>query len=484
MQTAIEAGGRTLEGLSLAMADMSYLSTLRLSRAESGRLLLIVPAFPPVLSPATHRPMKLVKYLPRHGITPFVLTCAPGPEATLDRQLLTEVAHAHCRRVSVLDLASIGKRLAGARWVASTPAASKHHPGRGRVLKAMLGIRNCLMFPDHLGISVPKFCRAGHELILRERIQAICTSGPHHSVHLVGLWLKHRLRVPCWIADFRDAWVSDPKMTFPSRFHLWANQKLESAVVRAADAVVTVSECMRSDFLKRYPKLRPDKFRTIYNGFDESDFQGVKAQRFPEDAIHIVHAGTIHERSGADHVIAALGEVVAGDRALADQVRLELVGQVHPSAWDAISDTIDKWELSRVIQFRGCLPHREAVAQILGASGLLLITGPGREVVTTKVFEYIRAGLPILAICEPDAEVKRILCSAGADFTWADRNNAKGIRNVLRSWCRRLLLQDESDSRRLDQQSLTMQYSREHAAGEFARLIRAVIRRRKGGDVL
>lgn len=449
-------------------------------RGCAGRpgFLLITPVYPPVASPGTFRPLKLVKYLPEFGFTPQVLTQAVARGASLDRDLLSEVALIQCTRVQMpLDLSAVGRRWAQAPWISRAMVTRDNGRPRRHLMRLLLRMRDYVMLPDHLVTGVPKLCWAANDIVKSRGIRVICTTGPHHSIHLVGLWLKRRLRAPCWIADFRDAWVTDPKNTFPTRYHRWFNAQLEARVVQLADAVVTVSAAMRADFLARYPTLSAAKFHTIYNGYDESDFSGVRPVSHGDGRVHVVHTGTVYERSGMDQVIGCLGRVLQADPALARRVRFDFVGQVHPAAWQALRACLDEWVLHDVVQFHGSVSHREAISRMLGADLLLLVTGPGREVVTTKVFEYMRAGNPIVLIADAEAEVRRMLDSAAIRHWFAERSHPGQIGN-----CFRQVLQATAPDRgglpdRVERHPASQAFSRREAAFQFAEVARCVLTR-------
>jgi glycosyltransferase involved in cell wall biosynthesis len=459
----------------MAAPDQNDAAEVSSARPAACRLLLITPAYPPMLSPATHRPAKLARYLPAYGVEPVVLTLASPAGSAVDEAALSELNHVPCIRIaSPLDLAALGRRLGRAQWVKDSQASGRPRAG---VMRCLLTMRDLLLLPDHRVTCLPALWSAAASAVASRSIDTVYTTGPHHSVHLVGLHLKRRLPRLCWIAEFRDAWVNDPKMVLPTRIHRWINTGLERAVLQGADAIVTVTRYMREDFLARYPGLPAEAMHVIYNGFDECDFADVAPLRHNDGRIHIVHTGTIYERAGADNVVGCLGEALRGRGERGPQVRLDLVGTVHPAAWRVLQRQVERYQLADVVRFHGCVPHRQAIAHMLGADQLLLITGPGREVVTTKVFEYMRSGHPILAVCEPASEVREILAGANVPYRAVDRNRPSQLVAAFQ-----MILDMDGASQRpvADRGDGRLAFSRQAIARQTADLVRRLLASRQG----
>jgi glycosyltransferase involved in cell wall biosynthesis len=167
---------------------------------------------------------------------------------------------------------------------------------------------------------------------------------------------------------------------------------------------------MRRQFLARYPELSPTRFITLPNGFDPADFDGVSpAER--DGRFTIVYTGSLYgERQSARPFLTALRRALDHSLIPRTDIRLRFVGNTGYEA----SNLVKGWGLDDVVQFTGYLPHAEMIPHQLCADVLLLIigSGPGSEVVFTgKIFEYMAAGKPVLALV-PEGAAADLLTEA------------------------------------------------------------------------
>lgn len=362
--------------------------------ADSRRgLLMVAFHFPPDnSSTGVLRSLKFARHLLDLGWRSHVLSVDPDMYADCDRALEAQIpAQIPVQRLPCHD--------AKQRW-----SIAGRYP-------AIVGV------PDRFGSWRQPAVRAGRALIRQGVVQAIYSTYPVPSAHLIALTLKRHSGLP-WIADFRDPWAGGGGRGWRYRIDAW----LESRVVAAADCVLANTEAAREDFLARYPRLPPERFVTLPNGYDETDFQDLPAP--DRDHFHIVYPGSVN-RSNRDPapLLRAVGALLRADRLPRALTRITLLGcgpagnqpWLHELlATEGLTD-ITRIEVSRV-------PYRDSLER-LARAGLLVVlneaaTDTGgdlayaRLMVPAKVYEYLRLGRPFLVLCGEGA-VARLLARTG-----------------------------------------------------------------------
>jgi glycosyltransferase involved in cell wall biosynthesis len=178
---------------------------------------------------------------------------------------------------------------------------------------------------------------------------------------------------------------------------------LERAVVGRADAVVGISEAMVEDLRARYGVAA----ELISNGWDP-DMADVTsaAPPAPKATFTFLHAGTVTGESGRDPrlLLSAFEHIVKADPSLATRLEVVFVGRA----------TSDDLSLLRepghaaFVRYAGFVDRADAVAMQRKADALLLLTSSRTSEATGKIFEYLGAGRPIIALAEGN-EAARII---------------------------------------------------------------------------
>jgi glycosyltransferase involved in cell wall biosynthesis len=341
------------------------------------KVLIVAYYFPPFGGAGVQRTLKFVRYLPESGWLPAVLTVQGQVAHPRDPSLEAEIPqNVSVNRTRALLLPS---------WF----------PWRLRNFVA----RWLLLVDQQLG-WFPFAVRRAREIISQERIEAIYTTSAPPTAHLIGLWLKKRTALP-WVADFRDPWLGSPSIRYPTPLHERAIGWLEGHVTGAADHIVVVSEPMRQALLSRHDQLDPERASTLPNGYDPEDFEQSEPLGQECDRLGIVYAGSFYAQARTPHSFLRAVRTVLNDGGIPPQkLRIRLVGNVG----QACKEQIQALGLGDVVQITGYLPHLQSIGYLLGADLLLLIvgSGPGSEAVFTgKLFEYLAAGKPILALAPP-----------------------------------------------------------------------------------
>jgi glycosyltransferase involved in cell wall biosynthesis len=256
-------------------------------------LLMVTAHFPPSNSVGAVRPANFVKYLAEFGWQAVVLTPDRGQRDRNEQP---------SRPVYYAAYPTLERAFSLARRYVRKPKPSKAAGAQESVVISLDGRRQLivdwLMIPD-AGLSwVPFGLTTAMKIAEAHPIDAIMTTAPEFSCHLIGLILARRLRRP-WIAEFRDPWLSSPFINFPSGLHRKVHAWLEQRVISSASHLVVTTEFIGQDLSNRYAGHPPGKFTVIHNGYDPEDFKGLKSRRDHEDKlIYIAHSGSFYgERS-------------------------------------------------------------------------------------------------------------------------------------------------------------------------------------------
>jgi len=361
------------------------------------RVLLIAFHFPPLNSSSgLQRPLSLARYLPARGWQPAVLTASVGAyESTEPASVAALPADLVIVRSMALD-------------------AARHLALRG-------------WYPDWLGIpdrwatwllsAVP----AGLRLIRRFRPGVIWSTYPLSTTHLIGLAL-HRLSGLHWVADFRDPMVEHLNGEwFPGDARLRrARLRIEKLVARHAAAVTFCTDSARQIYLERHPERKEGQLAVVIaNGFDPEPFEVVEAEslarQFPEvprRRLTLVHSGTLYP--GPDRDPGAFLAAVRGLRsrgALPDNLRIVLRATGYDHTYRPL---IERLALTDIVELAPPVSYRVALREMLDADGLLLFQGhTSNPAIPAKVYEYLRARRPILALVDAAGETATLLRRAG-----------------------------------------------------------------------
>jgi glycosyltransferase involved in cell wall biosynthesis len=235
------------------------------------------------------------------------------------------------------------------------------------------------------------------------------SSAPPWSGQVVALRLARTCSIP-WVADFRDPWARAPWREDRPRYTKWAARHLERRVVRRADAVVFTTQANCEEFAVHYGAAAAARFHVIPNGCDPSEFDGIEA--VPEAGRFVLlHAGSLYGGRNPLPLCQVLARLFAEGKLDRTTFRLRLLGPVNPSGID-VRAACDRLGLGDVVEIAGRVPRKESLRQMLSASALLLLQ-PGHTVsVPGKLYEYLAAGRPILAIAE-EGEIADLVRASG-----------------------------------------------------------------------
>ncbi|RPI00931.1 MAG: hypothetical protein EHM72_07830 [Calditrichaeota bacterium] len=347
------------------------------------RLLLISYYFPPLGLGGTQRVAKFVKYLPLYGWQPTVVTVKTIAYWASDLSLMRDVAAAEIVRTESLD----PQRLL-ARWRRNKGHVAGLRRDNSAAAFVYQNILSRIFTPDNKILWRPCALSAIAGLMRRSQFDAVMTTSPPHSVHLIGLKVAQKYKLP-WLADFRDGWAGSHVVYEPNRRYYHRNLILQNKVVSSANAVVTCSPGIESSLCSR--ESQRSKFHLITNGFDEEDFPQMMEKRERRDDFTLCYCGTINKWANPAPFLKALKQALAIEPPLTQKLTVQFIGL---DTLGSLAADVDRLGLSGVVQIMGHLPHDRAVAEMSRADALLLLA-QARETDTFipgKTFEYIGSG--------------------------------------------------------------------------------------------
>lgn len=410
------------------------------------RVLMIAFHFPPLRgSSGIQRTLKFAQYLLQFGWTPVVVSAHPRAyDNSGDDQMRDIPPEVEVHRAFALDTA-------------------RHLSIKGRY-SAWLAL------PDRWVSWVFGAVPAGLRLIRTHRPQVIWSTYPIATAHLIGLCL-HRLTGLPWIADLRDPMTDEgyPSNPLTRRAYLWIEQRTIRYCTRA---VCTTPGAIKT-YARRFPDAPTEKFCLIENGYDEENFAQAEQQAPPRKAasggpLILVHSGVIYP-SERDPVplFQAIAALLAAGTVSPANFSLVLRATGHD---DYLATLIAEHGIGGVVTLAPHISYREALAEMLGAGGLLVLQASNcNHQVPAKLYEYLRARRPILALTDPTGDTAAALRNAGVD-TIAPLDSKSAIMTELA----RFIALAHAGTAPLARETAIVANSRRARAGALAAVLDAV----------
>jgi glycosyltransferase involved in cell wall biosynthesis len=347
------------------------------------KVLIVTYYWPPSGGSGVQRWLKFVKYLPSFGITPYVFTPQNPSFDLRDESLVKDIPpEAKVIRFPIWEpFGGLGKTH---RSESKQKSFSK---------KITIWLRGNLIYPDPRIFWVRPSVKFLNDFLKENNINTIITTGPPHSIHLIGKRLKKKNPRLKWVADFRDPWSEWGVLLsfYPSLLARSIHRRMERKVLCGADRVLTITPF----YNKQLAKLSGRKINLIPNGFDESDFDGLQVQRTEKFTIR--HVGLVNLACNPIPFMNAMKELIEESSLSLSHVEIIFTGQVNMDFMEFVKR--DEC-LSKITVFQPHIQHSDLI-KLYGDSFILLLilTGykDGEGFLPGKLFEYLATGLPILA---------------------------------------------------------------------------------------
>ncbi|GAA3606722.1 glycosyltransferase family 4 protein [Flavivirga amylovorans] len=384
------------------------------------KVLIISYYWPPSGGPGVQRWLKFVKYLPEFHIDPIVYIPEAPNYPLVDESLVSEIPN----NVTVLKYPiKEPYKLAGLFSKKSSKTISKgiipDYKKQSFIEKVMLYIRGNFFIPDaRIGWVKPSVVYLS-KYILENNIDTIITTGPPHSLHLIGLQLKKDLGVE-WLADFRDPWTTigyhkQLKLTKASKEK---HKVLEKKVLNTASQIIVTSFTTKKEF----QEITSQPIEVITNGYDYETTTAFEL----DSKFSIAHIGSLLSKRNPDVLWSVLSDLRKENDDFLKDFQLNFIGAVSVDVLESIRNN----DLSDCVNEVGYVSHKEAIACQKKSQVLLLIEIDSEDtkcIIPGKLFEYMVSNRPIMAIGPNGSDVEKIIkeTNTGVYFNYDDYESLK-----------------------------------------------------------
>lgn len=351
------------------------------------KVMLITYHFPPSAASGAFRLLGFARHLPTFGWQPLVVAPPTLPWEPIDPLLVDDIPD-------------------------SAIVHNVPYPiGAPRLLRVLA----------QNAVWLPRAWSACKRMIDEHRPDAIMTSGPPHCVHVLGDYLKRRSGLP-WVADFRDPWISNGTHRKLGWSERWALQ-WERCVFANADLVLANAPNARRLYQGAHPNDGA-KIVTLTNGYDPQPCLVEPGLR-EDSCVRLLHAGEIY----AGRNPAPLFQALADGNAAGQKCRLQLIGRCESND---VPMLMRERGWTDFVTFEGQRDYRDTLQAMQAADILVLFDSPGRTIgVPAKLYEYLGARRPILALAESDGDTANILRASGVAHRIASPTDVAQIRRAV-----------------------------------------------------
>jgi glycosyltransferase involved in cell wall biosynthesis len=361
------------------------------------KVLIVTYYWPPAGGPGVQRWLKFVKYLPEFGVEPHVYV-PQNPNYPIIDETLTYESNPAIKIIKqpIFEPYALGKLISKRKTNRiSSGIITEKNPSL--MEKFLLFIRGNLFIPDARMFWVNPSKKFLKKYIQDHQIDTLITSGPPHSLHLIGLKLKKELNLR-WMADFRDPWTTISyhnklrMLQFVQKIHI----RMEQEVLQTADEIIVTSHALQ----QAYQQMTKKPVTLLTNGYDREDFEKPTLDRF----FSLTHIGSM--LSGRNPVVLwmALSELAEEHPEFKAQLNIKLAGIVGENSLKSL----DEHGLMPFVEQLGYVSHQTAI-KLQHSAQLLLLTeidsAETKVIIPGKFFEYLNAERPILAIGPDDWEI-------------------------------------------------------------------------------
>ncbi|HIB48070.1 MAG TPA: glycosyl transferase family 1 [Flavobacteriaceae bacterium] len=383
------------------------------------RVLIIAYYWPPSGGPGVQRWLFFVKYFREFGIEPVVYIPENATYPLQDESFLKEIP-------ATIEIISqpIKEPYRFAKWFSKKKTAQMSSgiiakKNLSPIEKLLLYIRGNFFIPDaRIGWVKPSVAYL-KKYLLEHPVETVVTTGPPHSLHLIGLQLKKECKLP-WVADFRDPWTT---IHYHESLRLSASSRrkhkqLEASVLQQADAVTVTSATTK----KQFELITPKTVHLVTNGFEPKAEITAKL----DAKFSLAHIGSLLAERNPIVLWEVVSELAAEVEGFREDVEITLAGVVG----DSILRSLSSFGLTANIRNLGYVSHDEAVQLQHNAQILLLLEIDSLEtkvIIPGKLFEYLSAQRPIIALGPEGSDVKEIITTteSGYYFNPSQKNQLK-----------------------------------------------------------
>lgn len=383
------------------------------------KVLIVTYYWPPAGGPGVQRWLKFVKYLPEFGIEPHVYVPKNPSYPIVDETLVSEPDPAvKIIKQPIFEPYAFGKLISKKKTnQISSGLITERNPSWTE--RFLLFVRGNFFVPDARVFWADPSAKFLKKYLQDHKIETLITTGPPHSLHLIGLKLKKELDI-CWIADFRDPWTT---ISYHSKLRMLSavrkkHRRLEQEVLKTADEIIVTSHSLQQAFQKMTKK----PVSLITNGYDQEDFEKLSL----DESFSITHIGSLLSDRNPVVLWTVLKELIHEQFEFKKQLKIKLAGITGQN----VLSSLNEFGLMPFVELLGYVPHDNAVKLQHSAQLLLLAEIDSEEtkvIIPGKFFEYLKAERPILAIGPDDWEIATLMrqTEGGQCFDYQQKNEIK-----------------------------------------------------------
>ncbi len=420
------------------------------------KVLIITYYWPPAGGPGVQRWLKFVKYLRDFEVEPVVYIPENPNYPLIDKSFINEVPKdIEVIRQPIFEPYKLAAVLSKKNTKTISSGIIKQKEKQNFIQKLMLFIRGNFFIPDARKFWIQPSVKFLKSYLEKTNIDTIITTGPPHSLHLIGLGLKRQLHLR-WIADFRDPWtqIGYQKQLKLTKYSAKKHQSLEKQVLNTADQIITTSFTTKKEFALKTTK----PIEVITNGFDSE----LNTESKLDEIFSISHIGSLLSGRNPELLWKVLAEISKENENFRRDFKLKLYGAVS----DDVVQSIKNAGLENELIFGGYISHKEAIAVQKKSQLLLLIEIDSEEtkgIIAGKLFEYLASKRPILAIGPRAWDVAKIIeeTHSGKSFLYNQEVALKEyILNSYQRYRENKLLSDSKNIEDYHRKNLTKQLAK------------------------
>ncbi|NEV94057.1 glycosyltransferase family 4 protein [Psychroflexus sp. YR1-1] len=382
------------------------------------KVLIITYYWPPAGGPGVQRWLQFSKHLPEFGIQPIVYK-PQNPSYPIKDSSLRSSPEVKVIEKSIFEPYAFAELLSKSNSKTISSGIIKSRKKQSWKERMMLYVRGNFFIPDARVLWVKPSISFLIDYIKHNEIETIITTGPPHSLHLIGLGLKNSYPDLHWIADFRDPWTT---IGYHSALKLTEKSKqkhlaLEKDVLNSADQLITTSFQTRAEFENK----TKTPIEVITNGYEDITAEAELSENFT-----VSHIGSLLNDRNPKVLWEVLGELIDENLVFKDFFELKLIGKIS----DTVLESARSYGLKNYISVAGYLNHKDAIESQRSSQMLLLIEidkPETRGIIPGKLFEYLASHRPILAIGPEGWDVSKIIAEtdSGDCFTYEEKTRLK-----------------------------------------------------------
>ena len=465
-------------------------TSISMNGSEMKKVLILTYYWAPAGGSGVQRFLKFVKYLRAFGWEPVIYTAKDAEYPVLDPSMEKDVPdNLEVLRTKIREPYSFYKFFVGQKQSEKmNPAFFTEKKKNTLAENISVWIRGNFFIPDARMFWIKPSVKYLEKYLKENKVDAIISTGPPHSVHRIALHLHRKLNIP-WLADFRDPWTSidfyhELKLTkrADAKHH-----RMEAEVLREADAVTVIGYTMGEEM----KKLVNRNYDVITNGFDDEDaVVGLPAvvvlptnntadvgvvTNIPiqlDKKFSIAHIGTMVRARNAPELWSALKDLLIEIPDLKNDLEIKLVGKVDLN----VKNSLDENGLTPFTNFVSYLQHDDVIKTQASSQVLLLMvnrTPTAKGIITGKVFEYLASGRPIVCIGPHDGDAARVLKEAQTGFMVGFDETEK-MKTIIRD----LYSQYKLGTLKATQGSIE-KFSRKNLTRELAEVLNRIVKGQK-----